>query len=126
MKTVRDAMRYRNRSLLPKPAPTVSRLMHIYPHDPHGSMTALPRKAGPFDPTRDIFGFPNQTDPDKAWGLTAEDAHILRERYNTHIDHLFLLGDAKHHNCLTSIKLTLPVIGSVTLPSNAITFALNR
>ncbi len=126
MKTVRDAMRYRNRSLLPKPAPTVSRLMHIYPHDPHGSMTALLRKTGPFDPTRDIFGFPNSTAPDKAWGITAEDAHILRERYNTHIDHLFLLGTQNITIALQALSMTLPVIGSVTLPSNAITFVVEQ
>jgi len=121
MKTVQDAMRYRNRSLLPKPAPTVSRLMHIFPHDPHDSVTALLRKTGPFDPARDTFGFANGK-----WGLTAEDAHILRERYSSLVEAIFALGIDSVTTALNALKMTLPVFGSVGLPAEVVTFVVDR
>jgi hypothetical protein len=93
--------------------------MHIYPHDPHGSMTALLRKTGPFNPTRDVFGFANGV-----WGLTAEDARILRERYSSHVDALFTLGINSVTTALNALKMTIPVVGSVGLPVEVVAFVI--
>ncbi len=41
---------------------------------------------------------------------TAEDAHILRERYNTHIDHLITMGTQNITIALQALSMTLPVI----------------
>jgi hypothetical protein len=89
MKTLQDAFRYRQ--VGPPPRSTRS-LMQRFDHAPHDSVTALLRKAGPFQAERDGYVFTN-TD----WPITEEDAQVLRQRYQGLIDAVSL-GSALRKN----------------------------
>ena len=121
MKALNDAMRYRNRSRIPAPAPSTLQLMDRFPHQPKGSVTALLRKTGPFVPTRDVFGFTNI-----GWAMTEHDAQILLERYSALIEGVTLVSIHSITTSLQALRMSIFPFGTIGLPAEAITFVVDR
>lgn len=93
-----------------------------FDHAPRNSVTALLRKAGPFDAGRDAYRF---TNGNPSWPITEEDARVLREHYRRQIDRLFVIGIAMLRTALSGF--TFSVAGAKTgLPVAAIDFVINK
>lgn len=98
-------------------------LIGRFDHTPRNSVTALLRKAGPFDAGRDAYRFTNGA---PGWPITEEDARALRERYQRHVDHLSVVGIAALRTALRGFTVSVPVAGTVALPVAAIDFVINK
>lgn len=122
MKQLKDAFKDAFEQPRAGPPPySTRRLINRFDHTPHNSVTALLRKAGPFEAERDGYLFTNG-----GWPITEEDASVLRRRYQKHIDLLFGIGIAKLRTRLKEIAIPVPVVGLMWLPEEAIDFVTNK
>lgn len=121
MKQLNSAFRYRQGG----PPPRSTRVfIERFDHVPHNSVTALLRKAGPFEATRDAYRFRN-SDND-GWPITEEDARILRERYQELIEPVSIIGIVAVRTALSGLSFSIPISGPVGLPIAAIDFVVNE
>ncbi len=97
-------------------------LIGRFDHAPRSSVAALLRKAGPFDAGRDAYRFSNG---DPGWPITGEDARVLREHYQRHIDGLSVIGLASLRMALQGYTVSVPVTGTTALPVAVIDFVMN-
>jgi hypothetical protein len=105
------------------PPRSTRELIRRFDHIPRNSVTALLRKAGPFDARRDAYRF---TNGDPGWPITEEDARALRERYQRHVDRLSVIGIAALRTALSGFTVSVPLAGTTALPVAAIDFVINR
>ena len=118
MKTLQDAFRYRQVGLPPR---STRAFMQRFDHVPHDSVTALLRKAGPFNAFRDAYRFTNS-----GWPITEEDARVLREHYQGLVDPMAALGIGLLRTALTSLSFSVPLVGTMGLPIAAVDFVINE
>lgn len=121
MKQLKEAFKYRQASLPPW---TTREFMKRFDHVPHDSVTALLRKAGPFVASRDGYRFRNGDND--GWPITEEDARVLREHYQGLVDPVSILGIGALRTALTTLSISVPLVGTVGLPIAAIDFVIDK
>lgn len=122
MKQLNSAFRYRR--VGPPPRSTLE-FTRRFDHVPRGSVTALLRKAGPFEPTRDAYRFRNGDND--GWPITEEDTQVLRERYQHLVEPVSILGIEALRRALTGLSFSLPLSGAtVGLPVVAVDYVINE